>query len=99
MRQSVKSFSRSNKRAERWGAAVMAGWLIFILLAIILSGSGCSRYNPALYSSYDVLSPGEAVQKNPLGFTADGNVIVNKEFLLWVLELKTEIVKLRKKGK
>lgn len=33
---------------------------------------------------------------NPLRFTEDGNVVVNRAFLLWVLELQMEIVKLRK---
>lgn len=63
-----------------------------------LSSSACSRYNPSLYPSYDVLNPGPEVRANPLAFTEDGNLIVNQAFILWVEELKQEIVKLRKKG-
>jgi hypothetical protein len=101
LRQSVSCFLRSNKPAERWGAAVIAGWLIFIVLAIVLSGAGCSRYNPALYVSYDVLNAGEAVRKNPLQVIEDPVTheplfVVNGAFLMWVDELKQEIVKLRK---
>jgi hypothetical protein len=55
----------------------------------------CTGYNPALYPSYDVLNPGAEVRLNPLAFTADGNVIVNGAFILWVDELKGEIKKLR----
>jgi hypothetical protein len=56
----------------------------------------CSRYNPALYPSYDVLNPGPEVRLNPLAFTEDGNLIVNQAFIRWVDELKREIIKLRK---
>jgi hypothetical protein len=43
-----------------------------------------------------VLNPGDEVRLNPLAFTEDGNVVVNQAFILWVDELKQEIVKLRK---
>jgi len=43
-----------------------------------------------------VLNPSEEVRKNPLGFTEDGDAIVNEAFMLWVFELKEEIRKLRK---
>ena len=56
----------------------------------------CAKYDPALFVSYDVLVPGEEVKKNPLGFTADGNIIVNAAFIQWVSELQQEIKKLRK---
>lgn len=61
-----------------------------------LISTNCSKYNPSLYPSYDVLNPGEKVRENPLAFTADGNLIVNPAFIQWVDELKTEIIKLRK---
>jgi hypothetical protein len=62
--------------------------------------SACSTaYNPNLYPSYDVLNPGEEVRKNPLAFTTDGNLIVNKSFILWTYELKEEIKKLREQLK
>lgn len=46
-----------------------------------------------------MLSPGEEVRKNPLGFDKDGNAIVNEAFMLWVYELKEEVKKLREKVK
>jgi hypothetical protein len=45
------------------------------------------------------LNPSEEVRKNPLGFDKDGNAIVNEAFMLWVYELKQEIIKLREKVK
>jgi hypothetical protein len=65
-----------------------------IILALALPS--CVRYNPALFPSYDVLNPGPEVRLNPIGFTADGNVIVNPQFIQWVDELKQEIIRLRK---
>jgi hypothetical protein len=58
--------------------------------------ASCAKYNPSLFPSYDVLNPGEEVRKNPLGFTTDGNIIVNAAFIQWVSELQAEIKKLRK---
>lgn len=62
--------------------------------------SACHSYNPTLYPGYDVLNPSEEVKKNPLGFIDDEtgahNAIVNQAFMLWVYELKQEIIKLRK---
>lgn len=72
---------------------------ILTLCALCFLTEACSRYNPALYPSYDVLNPGPEVRLNPLAFTDDGNVVVNKAFILWVDELKREILKLRKGGK
>jgi len=56
----------------------------------------CVGYSPSLYPSYDVLNPGPEVRLNPLAVTEDGNFIVNEAFLMWTLELKEEIKKLRK---
>jgi hypothetical protein len=69
-------------------------------LASVNSGC-CPRLVPPSGQGYDVLKPNEAVKLNPLGFTPEGNLIVNPEFAAWVLELEQEIVKLRKyiKGK
>jgi hypothetical protein len=61
--------------------------------------SACHSYDPTLYPGYDVLRPNEEVLKNPLGFDKDGNAIVNEAFMLWVYELKQEIIKLREKKK
>lgn len=58
--------------------------------------SNCTAYHPSSFPSYDVLNPGPEVTKNPIGFTEDGNAIVNEAFLLWVYELKEEIKRLRK---
>ena len=47
---------------------------------IFLSISACTKYNPALYPSYDVLNPGEEVKKNPCGtitFLPDGTHIAS----------------------
>jgi len=87
---------RSSNRADRWSGRILAGWLILIILAFVLALASCSRYNPALYPSYDVLNPGPEVRKNPIAFTADGNLIVTPAFIQWVDELKQEIIKLRK---
>jgi hypothetical protein len=42
-----------------------------LLLCVLscLTSSACSRYNPALYPSYDVLNPGAEVRLNPYGMT------------------------------
>lgn len=42
----------------------------------------------------DVLRPSPGVQI--IGFTENGNIIINEAFLLWVDELKAEIKRLRK---
>lgn len=68
------------------------GMLTLFIIFFLIS---CGHYKPTLYPSYDVLNPGENVRKNPIGFTEDGNAIVNEAFLIWVLELKREIIKLR----
>ncbi len=65
------------------------------LLCFLIISPGCHSYNPALYPSYDVLNPGPEVRANPLGFDKDGNAVVNQAFILWVYELKQEIIKLR----
>jgi len=75
----------------------LAGIGILLLCAsFFLSSDACRSYNPSLYPSYDVLNPGPEVRKNPIGFTEDGNIIVNEAFILWVDELKQEVLKLRK---
>ena len=79
----------------------------------MLSGIGCTKYNPSFYPSYSVLNPSEAVRKNPLSVievTEEGEIIihqdtevgpgtyfiVDREFMMWVFELKNEIEKLGK---
>lgn len=71
--------------------------LLFALFGLAwATNSCCPRYKPELAGGYDVLVPNEEVRKNPLGFTVDGNIIVNPAFSAWVLELEQTIVKLRK---
>ena len=72
---------------------------IVLLCANCFLISACGHYNPTLYPSYDVLNPGPEVRLNPLAFTSDGNTIVNQAFILWVYELKAEVLKLRKQIK
>jgi len=74
---------------------VTAKLCLISFLAISLGLASCHSYNPSLYPSYDCLNPGPEVRKNPLGFDADGNAIVNEAFMLWVYELQQEIRKLR----
>ena len=97
--------SRSSKaltRAGVWILALASSWAIFIALVFfLLSLAGCAGYNPALFPSYDCLNPGSEVRKNPLSISEDPITrepvfIVNQAFILWVDELKTEIIKLRK---
>ena len=64
-----------------------------ILLIGILSANSCTEYNPALYPVADVLVPGGEVEI--VGFQ-DGNVVVTPEYIIWVEDLKSEIVRLRK---
>jgi len=65
--------------------------------------SACHSYDPTLYPGYDVLNPSEEARKSPLYFIKDedGNnlAVVNEAFMLWVYELKQEIIKLRAAGK
>lgn len=96
--RSARSSSRLTKKALGLAAA-WAFFLTFIFFLLVLAG--CTRYNPALYPSYDVLNPGPEVRKNPLSISEDPAThepvfIVNAQFLLWVDELKAEILKLRK---
>jgi len=52
------------------------------------------HYEPSLYPVKDVLHPGEDVKI--IAVTEDGNIIVNSAFMLWVEDLKQEIVRLRR---
>jgi hypothetical protein len=55
--------------------------------------SGCRT--TARLELYDVLVPGPKVKV--LAINADGSVVVSREFVLWVEDLKTEILRLRHK--
>ncbi len=81
--------------------------IAILLLCASLFSASCGKYNPSLYPSYDPLRPGTEVQI--LGFVGlDGKavddkgailtegVVVNQAFMLWVYDLKQEILKLRK---
>ena len=97
----ARSSSRSTKRAFGLASALV---ILLTFMFYLLALAGCTHYNPALYPSYDVLNPGPEVRKNPLSISEDPVTheplfIVNQAFLLWVDELKTEILKLRKGGK
>jgi hypothetical protein len=75
--------------------------IFLAILCAVFVLSSCTHYNPALYPSYDVLNPGADVRKNPISVTDDpvsheSLFIVNSSFLMWVSELKAEILKLRK---
>lgn len=79
-------------RSSRWLTA-----LVLVALAL----AGCAHYNPSLYPSYDVLNPGPEVRKNPISISEDpvtheSVFIVTQAFILWVDELKQEVLKLRK---
>lgn len=92
----MKYYSLSIKKRGLFLPLVLS--LIFwaVILFAILGSGGCTKYDPSLYPSYDVLNPGEDVRRNPLGFNADGNLIVTPSFIAWVDELKQEVIKLRK---
>jgi len=80
--------------AKPWRRLLGAGIVLLCASCFLISAS--CHYNPTLYPSYDVLNPGPEVRLNPLSFTADGNAVVNQAFILWVYELKAEVIKLRK---
>jgi hypothetical protein len=82
---------------------------IFLALLTLYA---CTAYNPSMYSGYDILAPSDEVQANPLGYIIVGTEIIanggkvlieedcwviTDDFLMWVLELKEEVKKLRKK--
>lgn len=67
--------------------------MAMLLSCAILFLSSC-RVTPELLPVADVLLPSEDVQI--VGFTEDGNIIVNGAFMLWVDALKDEIKRLRK---
>jgi hypothetical protein len=71
-------------------------YLIAVAVFLTLILTGCTAYNPSLFQGYDLLSPNAEVKKNPIGVTADGNFIVNADFMMWVFELKAEVLRLRK---
>lgn len=97
-RRSVKSYSKLTK--AKCITILYSIVLVTVFLAAVFLLFGCSHYNPALYPSYDVLNPGADVRLNPLSLAPDGiNYIVNPAFLAWVVELKQEIITLRKKIK
>jgi predicted small lipoprotein YifL len=77
--------------------------LVVLCLAVVAL-AGCTKYNPSLFPSYDVLAPGPEVRGNPKSafpdpLTGASMFVVDYHFLAWVAELKTEILKLRKGAK
>jgi hypothetical protein len=86
---------------NRRGAWFLLVYFLAVILGLCLLLASCTHYNPALYVSYDILNPGPDVRKNPISITEDpvtheSLFIVNAAFLLWVNELKQEILSLRK---
>ena len=86
--------------------------ILWLCVSFCLLLSSCHSYNPSLFASFDVLNPGPEVRMNPIGSVGpDGRavdekgrvltdgLVVNQAFILWVYELKAEIVKLREKTK
>ena len=67
--------------------------MILMLCVISFLASSC-HYEPSLYPVKDVLHPSEDVKI--IAITEDGNVLVNEAFILWVEDLKLEIIRLRK---
>jgi hypothetical protein len=86
---------RTKAEGKKCGRLSRTG-ILLLCATFFLICSACHSYDPTLYPGYDVLNPSEEVKKNPLGFDQDGNAIVNEAFMLWVYELKQEIIKLRK---
>lgn len=87
------------------GLAILAVWLAALALVFFLFAlAGCTAYNPSLYPGYDVLNPSAAVRANPLSISEDpitheAVFTVTADFLMWVEDLKQEILKLRKGAK
>lgn len=92
-------------RRLRLGLAILATWALALILVFLLFAlAGCSAYNPSLFPGYDTLNPSEKVRVNPLStfpdpVTGEQLFVVNSAFLLWVDELKQEVLKLRKGAK
>ena len=62
------------------------------MLVALMTFSACRT--AARLELYDVLVPGPKVKV--LAINPDGSVVVSREFILWVQDLKEEIKKLRK---
>jgi len=67
---------------------------VILTLCIISFLVNSCHYEPSLYPVKDVLHPNEDVKI--IAVTDDGNVIVNEAFILWVEDLKQEIIRLRR---
>jgi len=67
---------------------------VILTLCVISFLVNSCHYKPSLYPVKDVLHPGEDVKI--IAVTEDGNIIVNSAFMLWVEDLKQEIIRLRR---
>jgi len=67
---------------------------VILMLCVVLFLANSCHYEPSLYPVKDVLHPGEDVKI--IAVTDDGNVTVNEAFILWVEDLKLEIIRLRR---
>jgi len=67
---------------------------VILTLCVVSFLVNSCHYEPSLYPVKDVLHPSEDVKI--IAVTEDGNVLVNEAFILWVEDLKLEIIRLRR---
>jgi len=67
---------------------------VILMLCVVSFLTISCHYEPSLYPVKDVLYPNEDVKI--IAVTDDGNVLVNEAFILWVEDLKLEIIRLRR---
>lgn len=98
----MASSKRPGLSRDDYAAFTALACIVLALVGmLVITLVGCTRYNPALYPGYDVLNPSDAVRVNPLSIsedpiTHDSVFAVNSAFLMWVEDLKREIIRLRK---
>ena len=85
---SMRKMQKKERKSKKLFKIVI--WLCLLSSFLVVS----CYYKPELYPITDILIPDESVKI--IGFTDDGNTIVNAEFMLWVESLKNEIRRLRK---
>lgn len=70
---------------------------VILLLVLITATNSCNLFTiPALMPAKDVLEPGPDVRI--IKINIDETVLVSGEFIVWVIELKQEIRRLRSKA-
>ena len=69
---------------------------VTLLLVLITATNSCNLLTPpSLMPSHDVLKPGPEVKI--IKINLDETVLVSGEFMVWVMELKQEVKRLREK--